>query len=264
MENLQQFIFNERAVRVLINENNEPWFVAKDIADILGYSETNRLTARLDEDEIMSTKLVGMNMKSTIINESGLYNAVLGSQRLEAKAFKKWVTSEVLTSIRKHGAFLTKEKTEELLSDPDLIIGIATKLKEERQEKERLQQITDLQQKELKAAAPKLEYFNKVITSTSTYLTDQIAKELGMTAIKLNKKLYSMEVQFKRGEQWVLTAKYADKKYTETRTHPFTKSDGTQGTSLQTVWTEKGRSFIHWLMNKDLSFAKGNQSAANS
>ena len=111
MNEIQIFNFHNNEVRV-VNVNNEPWFVAKEVAAILGYSETNRMTARLDDDEkskIKSTVLVGLknvgNNDVTIINESGLYNAVLGSTKPNAKRFRKWVTGEVLPSIRKTGKF---------------------------------------------------------------------------------------------------------------------------------------------------------------
>ena len=103
-QQLVAFQFGKREVRTVIVDN-EPWFVAKDVAEILGYSETAMMTRRLDEDESMSAKLAGMNMHSTLINESGLYNAILGSNKPDAKKFKKWVTAEVLPSIRKYGAY---------------------------------------------------------------------------------------------------------------------------------------------------------------
>lgn len=116
MGEIQIFSFQNCEVRVIEGENGEPWFVAKDVAEILGYSETAKMLRRLDEDEckkIEPPEMGGTNFSSmareiTIINESGLYNAVLGSTKPEAKAFKKWVTSEVLPSIRKHGAYVTE------------------------------------------------------------------------------------------------------------------------------------------------------------
>lgn len=107
---LVAFQFGKREVRTVIVDN-EPWFVAKDVAEILGYSETAMMTRRLDEDEIRkiaSAKMAGANTMArdfTIINESGLYNAILGSNKPDAKKFKKWVTAEVLPSIRKYGAY---------------------------------------------------------------------------------------------------------------------------------------------------------------
>ena len=110
MNELQNFNFNNLPVRtVLIND--DPWFVGKDVADILGYSDTQAMTRRLDDEDFMTDKLSGMNMKSTLINESGLYTAILGSKKTEAKRFKRWITSEVLPTIRKHGAYNAKVPT---------------------------------------------------------------------------------------------------------------------------------------------------------
>ena len=104
---LNEFDFNGNAVRTMTDEDSEVWFVAKDVADILGYAETSNMTERLDEDEKRKQTLQnGRNYTNqTLRNESGLYNAVMGSQKVEAKHFKKWVTSEVLPSIRKTGGY---------------------------------------------------------------------------------------------------------------------------------------------------------------
>jgi anti-repressor protein len=112
-------------------------------------------------------------------------------------------------------------------------------------EKERLLSITELQNQEIKQAAPKVEYFDKVLQSNSTYTTNQIAKELGMSAIELNKKLHDLGIQYKQSETWLLYAKYQNQGYTKTKTHTFTDSYGNQQTAMQTVWTERGRKFIH-------------------
>ena len=110
MKELQNFNFSGQDVRI-ITINDEPWFVGKDVADILGYSDTQAMTRRLDDEDFMTDKLSGMNMKSTLINESGLYTAILGSKKTEAKRFKRWITSEVLPTIRKHGAYNAKVPT---------------------------------------------------------------------------------------------------------------------------------------------------------
>ena len=131
MSELQIFNFEDNEVRTQIIDD-EPWFVGKDVSDVLGYSETNAMTRRLNDDDFMSVKLSGMNMKSILINESGLYAAVMGSKLDSAKKFQRWVTKDVLPSIRKHGGYLTPEKIEEALLNPDTLIQLATTLKEER------------------------------------------------------------------------------------------------------------------------------------
>lgn len=123
----------------IVQKDNEPWFVAKDVADILDFSETNAMTRHLDDDESMSVKLTGMNMNSTIINEPGLYSAVLRSRKPEAKEFKRWITHEVIPSIRKHGAYATPDTIENVLNDPDFGIQLLTNLKQEREERAKLE-----------------------------------------------------------------------------------------------------------------------------
>ena len=106
-----------------------------------------------------------------------------------------------------------------------------------------------IQKQQLQIAAPKVEYYDTVLQSKSTFNTNQIAKELGMSAETLNSKLKKLKVQYKQNGQWLLTSKYQNKGYTKTRTYTYTRVDGTTGTSLQTTWTEAGRQFIHRLFN---------------
>ena len=133
-------------VRTLLIDS-EPYFVAKDVAEILGYSETNALTKRLDSDEFISDKLEGMNMKSVLLNESGLYNAIFGSKLESAKKFRKWVFSEVLPSIRKHGAYIT----EELLQDHDRLNNVIAELQMENSLKEsRIEELEEVRTEYMK------------------------------------------------------------------------------------------------------------------
>ncbi|SQA92481.1 phage antirepressor KilAC domain-containing protein [Capnocytophaga ochracea] len=118
-------------------------------------------------------------------------------------------------------------------------------LLEEVEAKERLQAQNDLQRVELQKQAPKVAYYEDVLTSKSTYNANQIAKELGMSAVTLNKKLHELKVQYKQGGQWLLYHHHQDKGYTKTVTHTYTDSQGETRTSSSTVWTEKGREFIH-------------------
>ena len=116
----------------------------------------------------------------------------------------------------------------------------------------RLEDEKEQLQLELKEAAPKVEYTEKVLTSKSGVITTIIAKELGMTANLLNKRLHQLGIQYKRGKTWVLSAKYQDQGYTKTVTSPYTDNNGQLFTSQLTVWTETGRHFIHSLFNSHL------------
>lgn len=220
MNELQIFNNEEFGQVRVFTKDNETWFVAKDVADTLGYSETNRMTCRLDEDETISTKLEGMNMNSTLINESGLYNAVLGSKLPTAKKFKKWVTGEVLPSIRKHGMYAQ----DELLDNPDLLIAAATKLKEERQARLEAEKQRD-----------KLLHQNKL------YTTSEIAKELGLSsATKLNNLLADKKIQYKQNGTWLLYSKYAELGLVSIKQQPLDNGK----IIYDRKWTGKGRDFI--------------------
>lgn len=131
-------------VRTIVRDG-EPWFVGKDVAAALGYgngkSLANAVAKHVDEDDKGVTEMMtpGGKQKVVIINESGLYSLVLSSKLPSAKQFKRWVTSEVIPAIRKHDGYLTPQKIEEVLADPDTIIKLATQLKEERAERMRLE-----------------------------------------------------------------------------------------------------------------------------
>jgi anti-repressor protein len=242
------FNFGNHEVRIVIAENNEPMFVAKEICDILGYSNSRDAVSKhvdIEDKGVAKHDTLGGNQKLSIINESGLYALIFGSKLESAKSFKKWVTSEVLPTIRRHGMYANKQTVEEMLENPDVLIATLQNLKKEREEKERLQIQNELQNKQLKISAPKVEYYDEVLQSKSTYTTNQIAKEIGMSAIGLNVELNSLGIQYKQSGTWLLYHKYQNKGYTKTKTHTYTDNHGNTQTSMITVWTEKGRLFIH-------------------
>jgi len=243
----QMFNFNNDEVQVVVNDRNEPMFVATDICFALGLDNVTRALSSLDEDEKLPLPLVRAGQLRTVntITESGLYSLVLRSNKPQAKVFKKWITSEVLPSIRRHGMYANKQTVEEMLENPDVLIATLQNLKKEREEKERLQIQNELQDKQLKISAPKVEYYDEVLQSKSTYTTNQIAKEIGMSAIGLNVELNSLGIQYKQSGTWLLYHKYQNKGYTKTKTHTYTDNHGNTQTSMITVWTEKGRLFIH-------------------
>ena len=170
---IEPFNFNGLGVRVIVGEEAEPEWVANDVAKILGYSATAAMTRTLDSDEkgVQILHTLGGDQRFTTITESGLYSAILGSKRPEAREFKRWVTHEVLPSIRRRGGYLTPEATEAALTDPDFIIRLATDLKLERARRAEL---------ESQAAedAPKVLFANAVSTSNTNILVGDLAKIL--------------------------------------------------------------------------------------
>lgn len=171
MNSLKVFENKEFGKVRTITQNGEPLFIAKDVCDILGLSNSRKALTRLDEDEkgVTLSDTLGGKQNLSVVNEYGLYNLVLASRKPEAKAFKRWITHEVIPAIRKHGGYLTPDKTEELLNDPDLIIQLATNLKEERAARSQAEQ-------QLAVAKPKVLFADAVAASDSTILIGDLAK----------------------------------------------------------------------------------------
>ena len=176
MNELQNFNFNNLPVRTMLIDG-EPWFVAKDVADILEYSETAQMTRRLEKEDSMSVKLTGMNMKSTIINESGLYEAIIGSKKKEVKPFKRWVTHEVLPTIRKHGAYMTDAKVQDVISGnglADLLLQAGNQIKQ-----------LELEKSQMK---PKALFADSVSASENSILIRDLAKILKQNGVDIGEK----------------------------------------------------------------------------
>ena len=130
-------IFNHLGnnIRVMTDEQGEPLFVLKDICDALGIGNTSWVARRLDSDDLSQTKVIdnlGVQRETFLVNEAGLYEVIIRSDKPEAKAFRRWVTSEVLPSIRKHGMYATPATIEDMIANPDMAIKLLTTLKEER------------------------------------------------------------------------------------------------------------------------------------
>ncbi|OAW30553.1 phage antirepressor [Staphylococcus hominis] len=251
MQDLQTFNFEDLPVRK-IEVDGEPFFVGKDVAEILGYTRPSEaIKSHVDEDDklIRQVTVSGQKRNMVIINESGLYSLIFDaakqskneSIRKKAKRFKRWVTSEVLPAIRKHGIYATDNVIEQTLRDPDYIINVLTEYKKEKEHNLLLQQ----QVGELK---PKADYYDQILKSKKLITVNAIAKDYGMSAQALNKILHDLKVQFKQSGQWLLYAKYHDKGYTSSEPHKYTKKDGTEDFKLHTKWTQKGRIFLYNLL----------------
>lgn len=167
---IQRFEFEGAALRTLTDENGEPWFVAKDVCDILGHSNVSMALDRLDDDERSKFNL-GRQGETNIVNEAGLYSLVLGSRKPEAHEFKRWVTHEVLPSIRRHGAYMTESTLEKAVTEPDFLIRLATQIKQERAEKEKAQA-------QVERMRPKALFADAVETSKTSILVGDLAKVL--------------------------------------------------------------------------------------
>ncbi|EOD7971603.1 phage antirepressor [Staphylococcus aureus] len=249
MQALQTFNFEELPVRTL-EVDGEPYFIGKDVADILGYANgRDALSKHVDEDDkkvltSRNTTLENLpNRGLTAVNESGLYSLIFSSKLESAKRFKRWVTSDVLPAIRKHGIYATDNVIENTLNNPDYIITVLTEYKKEKEQNLLLQQ-------EIGELKPKADYVDEILKSTGTLATTQIAADYGISAQKLNKLLHEARLQRKVNKQWVLYSEHMGKSYTDSDTITIVRSDGREDTVLQTRWTQKGRLKIHEIMTE--------------
>lgn len=220
-----------------LNLGGNAWFVGKDVAEVLGYAKPqNALATHVDEED-KTTALIqgtGSNYKSqtVLINESGLYSLILSSKLPQAKDFKHWVTSEVLPQIRQTGGYIPIDNVDD--------------------EKTILCKAVEILMKTVEYMKPKAEYAEDVLLSPSCYTMTQVAKSLSMTVQELQDYLRNMHIIYRSPSgTWMLYAEHLKKGYEAYRTK---KGENLFGdviwTNTYLVWTERGKEFIHNLMNK--------------
>ena len=181
MTRTEVFYYKGRNVRTAMI-CGEPWFVAADICRILEIRNPTMALDRLDEDErtLISIEGASNGLEVNVVNEPGMYALILGSRKPEAKAFKRWVTHEVIPSIRKHGVYAT----EEFLENPDLAIAALTRLKEEREKRKMLELTAAVQKQQIAELQPKASYYDLILQNKNTVPVTQIAKDYGMSGRK--------------------------------------------------------------------------------
>ena len=224
--------------------SGEPFVMLKDVCDVLEIGNPSQAKTRLNKKGVITNEVLtkGGIQKADFINESNLYKLIFQSRKPQAERFSEWVTSEVLPSIRKHGMYAT----EELLDNPDLLIQAATKLKEEREKNKRLEQEKENLSNVIAGVAPTVEFAETILESNGTLTATQIGADYGISAIELNSILHEKGIQYKNNGQWILYAKYKDKGYVESKTFYIGNGD----TRTRTVWTQKGRKFIHEILTE--------------
>lgn len=245
-----QVFSNEQFGQVqLVEINNEPWFVGKEIAEILAYKEPNKaITRHVDEDDRTKhpiTDNLGRTQETYIINESGLYSLILKSKLPQAKQFKRWVTSEVLPAIRKHGAYMTDQTLEQALTSPDFLIQLANELKKEKDRSRQLEAEKSVLTVENMVMKPKADYFDELVDRNLLTSFRETAKQLNIKERKF--------IQFLLDKKYI----YRDKKG---KLMPFAnKNNGlfevkesvnekTNWSGTQTLVTPKGRETFRLLL----------------
>ena len=223
--------------------DGEPFFVGKDVAEILGYRDTSDALKRYVDEEDKLTRCFadsGQNREMYIINESGLYSLILRSQLPKARKFKRWVTSEVLPAIRRHGMYAI----DEMLENPDLAIATLTQLKEERTRRKELELTTAIQNQQIAELKPKASYYDLILQNRNTVPVTQIAKDYGMSGRRFNELLQDLGIQYKFRKTWLLYQHYADLGYTQSKTFAI----DAEKSVMHTYWTQKGRLFLYDLL----------------
>lgn len=254
------------SIRTTTDESGNILFCGKDIATALGYVDTAQAIRKHCKGVVdITTPSNGGNQTMKFISEGDVYRLTFSSKLPNAEMFTGWVVDEILPSIRKHGAYMTEHTLDQLLNDPDLVIGLATQLKEERAkvkaEKERNEQLTatnaqlDLQNKqqahEIDQLRPIAAYAQIVLSAPGLMTINQIAKDYGKSAVWMNRMLSGLGVQYKQNDQWLLYSKYAGYGYTHTRLIEINKPNGVRDMKPFTMWTQKGRMFIYELLKKN-------------
>ena len=179
--------------------------------------------------------------RGDFITEPQFYKLAIKANNETAEKFQDWVTSEVLPAIRKHGTYMTDQTIEEVLTNPDTIIRLATDLKNERKEKLMLaQQVTELK--------PKADYTDLILSNKTLVTITFIAKDYGMSGLAMNKLLHDLGVQYSQSGVWLLYAKHQTKGWTQSETTEVVRKDGSKKLVMNTKWTQKGRLGLYELL----------------
>ena len=245
MNDIQIFNYQNHDVRT-VQKDGEPWFVLRDVCQVLGMSNSRMVADRLDQDEVSQTYItdsLGRQQETTIINESGLYNVILRSDKPEAKPFRKWVTSEVLPSIRKHGAYMTADTIEAAIADPDFSIRLLTTLKEERAARKALEE-------QAEADKPKVLFADAVSASQTSILVGDLAKLLRQNGVdigqnRLFQRLRDEGFLIKDGERRNMpTQRYMDLGLFQIKETSISNPDGSIRVTRTVKVTGKGQQYF--------------------
>lgn len=228
-----------------------PLFLATDVKNWIEHSHITKMLSSVDEDEkqkhlcTKSTGVLQANTEYWFLTEDGVYEVLMQSRKPIAKTFKKEV-KKILKDIRKHGMYAK----DELLDDPDLLIQVATQLKQEREQRKQLELEKAMLIQQNGELKHKADYTDMVLQNKSLMTITAIAKDYGMSGGALNKKLHELGIQYKQGDQWFLYAKHQAKGYTSSTTQVIERKDGSTEVKLHTKWTQKGRLFIYEELKK--------------
>lgn len=247
MNEMQAFKYRENEIRT-VQQDGEPWFVLKDVCVVLDLGTTARVAERLDADEVSQTHLtdsIGRQQEMTVINESGLYNVILRSDKPEAKPFRKWVTGEVLPAIRKHGAYMTSETLQAAILNPDYLLQVVTALKNETDKRKTLEASNAALAVDLEIARPKAEYFDELVERNTLTNFRETAKQLEVPPKKFVDFLLAKKYVYRDKKGKLLPYEGKNKGLFEIKE---CVNEKTQWSGTQTLITPKGRETFRLLM----------------
>ncbi|WP_291637958.1 phage antirepressor KilAC domain-containing protein [Clostridium sp.] len=254
MNDLQIFKNEQFGEIRAIEINSKTYLGATDSAKALGYADAiNAIKQHCKKDGVVKHHVIdsmGRTQQMNFITEGNLYRLISKSQLPGAEKFESWIFDEVLPTIRKHGAYMTTEKLEEVLLNPDAMIKILTELKKEREEKQGLQLENKQKDQIIGELKPKADYMDSILRNKGLVTITQIAKDYGMSGNKMNELLHKLNVQYKQSGQWLLYIKYHDKGYTHSETVDIIRSNGMEDVKMNTKWTQKGRLFLYDLLKE--------------
>ena len=253
MSNIQIFNYNSTEIRTIQNDG-EPWFVLKDVCNVLHIGNSRDVVARLDHDEkgVGQIDTLGGKQEMTIINESGLYNVILRSDKPEAKPFRKWVTSEVLPTIRRHGMYATPDTVEKMLADPDTTIKLLETIKQERAARLALEA-------QAEADKPKVLFADAVSASHSSILVGDLAKLLRQNGVEIGQnRLFSFLREkgylCSQGERYNLpTQRSMDRGWCQVKETTINQPNGSVRITRTVKVTGKGQQYFINLFLADAS-----------
>lgn len=220
---------------------DNPLFLAKDVAEWIDHSQPSVMLKKIDDEEKVMNNVhtLGGNQEAWFLTEDGLYEVLMQSRKPIAKKFKKEV-KQILKDIRKHGMYAK----EELLDNPDLLLDVVSKLKEERTGRLVAEQrVNELQ--------PKADYYDSILNNQGLVTISKISKNYGMSAVKFNQLLHDLGVQFNQSGTWLLYSKHQAKGYTHIEPFDYTDANGNQQVKTRMKWTQKGHIFIYELLKKN-------------
>lgn len=239
-------------VRTLETDDGVVLFCGKDVAAALGYSNPRKALADHCKGVTKCDTLTnGGKQELSFIPESDVYRLAFGSKLPTAEQFTDWVTSEVLPTIRRHGAYLTPDVLSQTIQNPDFLIGLVTELKAEQERRRTAELTVSVQSQQIAELQPKASYYDVVLNCKDLMSIGKIAKDFGKSAVWLNKWLHEKGIQYRQGDIWLLYQKYAEKGYTSTKTQSYNGSDGEVHSKVHTYWTQKGRLFLYSLLKEN-------------